>query len=62
MVKPNFMNVFHDKVVCFSLILHRNMRAVEIIGTEDCHGMFFTSGCTLLTVTVHPSSSVSQGQ
>ena len=34
-VYENFMNVFCDEEVCVSLIHHINMRAVEIIGTED---------------------------
>ena len=34
------MNIFCDRVVCVPLIHHKNMRAVEIIGTEVCQDIY----------------------
>ena len=35
--QPNVMNIFFEKSYVLYLLHHRKMRAVEIIGTRDCH-------------------------
>lgn len=58
-IKPHFMKVFSDTVVCVPLLHLRKMRAVEFTRTKNCHDIHVLSQC--METFDHDCMNINQG-